>query len=83
MVSLREPTPNPPQQDHDFYITAGDGVAPYRFTWKIGDDDWTEKHQDNPILEIKIPENQRGETLYVEVEDGTNETDAYSDIITG
>ena len=83
MVILKGPNPDPPQEGEIFIITAKDGVAPFKFKWKVAKETWKEVKQQNLTLRIKIPDDTMGEALAIEVTDEMGTNDMYNRIING
>lgn len=81
MVDISDPTPNPPQAGETFTVTATNGVAPYTFTWVIGDGDEQSATQDDPEFAISVPAGTSGQDLHLKVKDGNGQRDAESWVI--
>ncbi len=79
-VTLTGAYPEYPTQGEDFEITATNGVPPYTFNWRAGDEgNWeTVENGSNPKLKIKVPSGTTGEMLRVNVTDGDDNQDNYA-----
>ena len=75
MVQLYGPNPQSPVPGESFSITARDGIGPYRFIYRFGEDQAVIKDQDDPKLEIDIPKMSGGQSLEIEVIDEAGESD--------
>lgn len=73
MVTLSNPTPNPPVHGNSFSVTASGGTADYTFTWYIGEGQERSITQSSPTFSINLGDETEGKMLNVRVKDGNND----------
>jgi len=78
MVSLSNPSPNPPVHGESVSVTATNGYPDYTFKWYIGEGEEQTITQSSPEFTCTIPDDSEGKTLRLKVKDSNGDRDANS-----